>query len=53
MNDLERLAEIVLEALEASDGGNNPFYGDDADTVSLARQIAESIVASGWPGDER
>lgn len=52
MNDLERLADIVLDALALSDGGNNPFYKDDDDTVSLAHQIAEVIVASGWPGEE-
>jgi len=38
-------ADIMLDALRDSDGGNNPFYSDDPNTVSLARQLAETVVA--------
>jgi hypothetical protein len=43
--DVEGWADVMLDALRESDGGNNPFYSDDDDTVSLARQLAEAVVA--------
>lgn len=49
MNDRDALVEIVLDALTGSDGGNNPFYRDDRDTVDLAEEIADAILAAGWP----
>lgn len=52
MSDIDRLADIVLDAMVNSDGGNNAFYRDDDEAVDLARQIAEAIVASGWPGSD-
>lgn len=39
-------ADIMLDALRQSDGGNNPFYADDPDTVNLARELAEAVVAA-------
>ena len=35
--------EFMLDALRASDGGNNPFYGDDDDTCALATELGEVI----------
>lgn len=37
-------AEVMMDALRASDNGNNPFYSDDPDTVDLARELAEAAV---------
>lgn len=37
--------EIMLDALRSSDGGNNPFYSDDPDTVSLAHQLGDAVRA--------
>lgn len=47
----ERLAhiewhEVVMEALRRSSNGNNPFYSDDPDTVSLAREIGDAVAAA-------
>lgn len=37
-------ADVMMEALRGSDNGNNPFYSDDEDTVSLARELGEAVV---------
>lgn len=41
---VDEWAETMMDALLASDGGDNPFYSDDDDTISLARQLAEAVV---------
>jgi hypothetical protein len=43
--DVGSWAATMMEALRDSDDGNNPFYSDDEDTISLARQLAEAVVA--------
>lgn len=35
----------MMDALRNSDDGDNPFYSDDEDTISLARQLAEAVVS--------
>jgi hypothetical protein len=42
---VDEWADVMMDALRASDDGNNPFYSDDPDTISLARQLAEAVVA--------
>lgn len=42
---VDEWADVMMDALRASDDGNNPFYSDDEDTISLARQLAEAVVA--------
>jgi len=37
---------VLLDALCASDGGNNPFYRDDDDTVALASELASVVRAA-------
>lgn len=52
--DADEWADVMLNALCRSDNGNNPFYSDDADTVSLARELAETVVtrlATPQPGE--
>jgi hypothetical protein len=50
---VDEWADVMMDALRASDGGNNPFYSDDPDTISLARQLAEAVVAHLAEGSDR
>jgi hypothetical protein len=56
MNDVrlvDEWADVMMDALRASDDGNNPFYSDDPDTIRLARQLAEAVVAHLAKGSDR
>ena len=38
--------DVMMEALRASDDGNNPFYSDDEDTIRLAHELADAVLAA-------
>ncbi len=51
MNEREDLVEIVMQAMLAT--AQSPFYADEQDSIDLANEIADAIIAAGWPRVDR